>query len=67
MFVLAALLTPPEPISQLLMAGPMVVLYFISVGVAWLINPASKVEAALAELDEPDDEDDEDDEDVEHD
>jgi len=66
MFVLAALLTPPEPISQLLMAGPMVVLYFISVGVAWLINPASKVEAALAELDEPDAPDDEDDEDDEH-
>jgi sec-independent protein translocase protein TatC len=53
-FVVAGLLTPPEPISQLLMAGPMCVLYFISVGVAWLINPAAKVEAAMALHDEPD-------------
>ena len=57
MFILAAMLTPPEPISQMLMAGPMVVLYFISVGVAWLINPAAKVEAALAIYDDPDDDD----------
>lgn len=54
MFVVAGVLTPPEPVSQLLMAGPMVVLYFVSVGVAWIINPASKVEAALAEFDDDD-------------
>jgi len=58
MFVVAALLTPPEPISQLMMAGPMVVLYFISVGVARIINPAYKVEAALAAYDDDDDDDD---------
>ncbi|MFO7561717.1 MAG: twin-arginine translocase subunit TatC [Enhygromyxa sp.] len=58
MFVFAAFLTPPEPVSQLLMAGPMVVLYFVSVGVAWLINPAAKVEAALALYDVDDDDDD---------
>lgn len=57
MFVVAGVLTPPEPISQLLMAGPMVVLYFISIGVAWLINPAAKVEAALAQYDAGDDDD----------
>jgi sec-independent protein translocase protein TatC len=56
MFVVAGILTPPEPISQLLMAGPMVVLYFVSIGVAWLINPAAKVEAALALRDDDDDE-----------
>jgi sec-independent protein translocase protein TatC len=56
MFIIAALLTPPEPVSQVLMAGPMVVLYFLSIGVAKLINPASKLEAQLAEFDEPDDE-----------
>ena len=38
--ILAAFLTPPEPMSQLMMGGPMVVLYFLSVGVARLINPA---------------------------
>lgn len=53
MFIVAGILTPPEPVSQVLMAGPMVVLYFISVGVARVINPAAKVEAALAEYDEP--------------
>ncbi|MCA9686789.1 MAG: twin-arginine translocase subunit TatC, partial [Myxococcales bacterium] len=55
MFILAAFLTPPEPISQLMMAIPMVVLYFISMGVAWIINPASKVEAQLAAYDDDDD------------
>ncbi|PRQ09603.1 twin-arginine translocase subunit TatC [Enhygromyxa salina] len=57
MFIVAGILTPPEPVSQVLMAGPMVVLYFISIGVAKLINPASKIEAALAEYDEPDEPD----------
>jgi sec-independent protein translocase protein TatC len=59
-FIVAGILTPPEPISQMLMAGPMVVLYFISIGVAYLINPAAKVEAALAQYDEDDDEADDD-------
>lgn len=59
MFVLAAFLTPPEPVSQMMMAGPMVVLYFVSIGVAWIINPASKIEAELATYDDLDDEDDE--------
>ena len=57
MFVIAAFLTPPEPVSQILMAGPMVVLYFISIGVAWIINPASKAEAELAKYDDDDDDD----------
>lgn len=50
-FIVAALLTPPEPISQLMMAIPMCILYFASIGVAWMINPAAKVEAQLAEID----------------
>lgn len=50
-FIVAALLTPPEPISQLMMAIPMCLLYFISIGVAWMINPAAKAEAAAAKLD----------------
>jgi sec-independent protein translocase protein TatC len=51
-FILAAVLTPPEPISQLMMAVPMSILYFISIGVAWMINPAAKVEAKLAAIDD---------------
>ena len=37
-FVLAALLTPPDPISQLLMALPLIVLYEISIWVARAAN-----------------------------
>jgi sec-independent protein translocase protein TatC len=61
-FIVAALLTPPEPISQLMMAIPMCLLYFISIGVAWAINPAAKAEAEAAKLDAElaaDDDDDE--------
>jgi sec-independent protein translocase protein TatC len=50
-FIVAGLLTPPEPISQLMMAIPMTVLYFVSIGVAYMINPAAKVEAELAKID----------------
>lgn len=59
-FIVAALLTPPEPISQLMMAIPMSILYFASIGVAWMINPAAKVEAKLAAIDKDLGEDDED-------
>jgi sec-independent protein translocase protein TatC len=37
-FILAALLTPPDPVSQTLMAAPMVLLYIVSIGVAWLVG-----------------------------
>ena len=37
-FVLAAILTPPDPISQLLMALPLVVLYEVSIWVARVVN-----------------------------
>src|SRR5690606_36784457 len=40
-FVVGGMLTPPEPVSQSLMAVPMPVLFFASVGVAYM---ASKVE-----------------------
>jgi len=36
-FIVAAFLTPPEPVSQCLMAIPMVMLFFMSVGIAYLI------------------------------
>lgn len=38
-FVLAALLTPPDPVSQLVMALPMLVLYEVSVIIARLTAP----------------------------
>jgi sec-independent protein translocase protein TatC len=37
-FVIAAIVTPPDPASQLLMAVPLCLLYFVSIGVAWLVG-----------------------------
>ena len=37
-FVFAALLTPPDPATQILLAGPMILLYTLSIGVAWIGN-----------------------------
>ena len=37
-FVLAAILTPPDPLSQILMALPLVVLYEISIWIARFVN-----------------------------
>jgi len=37
-FVLAAILTPPDVVSQLLMAGPLMLLYALSIGVAYLFR-----------------------------
>ncbi|MFQ5353096.1 MAG: twin-arginine translocase subunit TatC, partial [Candidatus Binatia bacterium] len=36
LFILAAILTPPDVVSQLLMAVPLLILYGISIGVAWV-------------------------------
>lgn len=36
MFVLAAVLTPPDVVSQVLLAGPLIGLYLLSIGVAYL-------------------------------
>ena len=41
-FVLAALLTPPDILTQLLMAAPLVILYGISILIVRAVNPASK-------------------------
>lgn len=38
-FIVAAIATPsPDPVSQTIVAAPMVVLYVISIGVAWLVG-----------------------------
>ncbi|NLO17345.1 MAG: twin-arginine translocase subunit TatC, partial [Arcobacter butzleri] len=41
-FLLSAVLTPPDVISQLLMAIPLTALYGISIYIAKIFNPASK-------------------------
>ena len=43
-FVLAALLTPPDILTQLLMAAPLVILYGISILIVRMVNPAQKEE-----------------------
>lgn len=50
-FLVSALLTPPDVLTQFLMAGPLVILYGVSILVARAVNPAPP------EDDEDDDED----------
>jgi sec-independent protein translocase protein TatC len=38
-FVIGAILTPPDVVSQVMMSVPMVALYLIGVGVAWIFEP----------------------------
>ena len=37
-FIVAAILTPPDVVTQLLMAGPLILLYGVSIGVAYLFG-----------------------------
>lgn len=51
-FVLAAMLTPPDVLSQLLMAAPMIGLYIIGIGVAWLFTTKEREEEDEDEAEE---------------
>lgn len=55
-FILAALLTPPDVVSQLLMAGPLMILYEISIIIAALFGKRRPSEE-ISEEDETDEED----------
>jgi sec-independent protein translocase protein TatC len=41
-FVLAAVITPPDVTSQILLAVPLILLYLVSIGIAWLVGRAKK-------------------------
>ena len=41
-FVTAAVLTPPDFVSQILLAFPMIALYLVGVGVAYLFEPGRR-------------------------
>ena len=41
-FIVAALLTPPDVLTQLLMAGPLIILYGLSILIVKMVNPAPK-------------------------
>jgi sec-independent protein translocase protein TatC len=43
-FIVAALLTPPDVLTQFLMAGPLVILYGLSILIVKMVNPASPLE-----------------------
>ena len=43
-FVVAALLTPPDILTQLLMAGPLIILYGFSIFIVRFVNPAPPLE-----------------------
>lgn len=48
-FVIAAIICPlPDPVSMCLFATPMLVLYMVGVGVAWVFNPSRRKEAKSA-------------------
>ena len=48
--VVAAIITPPDPISQTLLSLPIIGLYFVSVGCVWLIERRRKKEDDARDL-----------------
>ena len=49
-FVVSALLTPPDVLTQFLMAGPLILLYGVSILIAKAFNPAPKEEEEVEEI-----------------
>ncbi len=43
-FIIAAVITPPDPMSQLMLAIPLCVLYGISIGIAWLFSKSRRAQ-----------------------
>lgn len=41
-FIVSAFLTPPDVLTQLLMAGPLIILYGLSILIVRIVNPASE-------------------------
>lgn len=48
-FVFSAILTPPDPVSQVMMAGPLIVLYNLSIGIAFLVTRRREAKQAPPE------------------
>ena len=51
-FIVAALLTPPDVLTQLLMAGPLIILYGFSILIVKLVNPAKDEDSEEEDTDE---------------
>jgi sec-independent protein translocase protein TatC len=43
-FIVSAILTPPDPATQFLMAIPLIILYGVSIIIVKMVNPAKKGE-----------------------
>ena len=54
-FMVAAFLTPPDVLTQLLMAGPLIILYGLSILIVKAVNPAPPLEEEEEEVDSEDD------------
>ena len=52
MLIIAALLTPPDVLSQTMMAIPLILLYGISILIVAAVNPAPKEDLAALEDEE---------------
>lgn len=50
---IAAILTPPDAFSQIMMAIPMCVLYFLSIGIAYFLHPDRRRKKTKTTTDEP--------------
>lgn len=63
-FVVGAILTPPDYVSQIMMAVPMVVLYNLSIGIAYIVTKRREARAAAMARggDSPDEDEGEDEE-----
>jgi len=55
-FMLAAFLTPPDVLTQLLMAGPLIILYGLSILIVKAVNPAPPIEEEVDSEDENEEE-----------
>ena len=41
-FIVSSFITPPDPVSMLVMALPLIVLYEISIGISWFVNQSKE-------------------------
>jgi len=45
-FIIAAIIAPPDIVNMCIFASPMLVLYVLSIGVAWLVHPTQRKKRA---------------------
>jgi len=48
LFIIAGVISPPDVMSMCVFAAPMLILYFISIGVAYLVHPMRRNRNAIS-------------------